>query len=449
MKAGTRTRQCKAITGSWILPGDFNPIVVLPVFQVIQYPIFKIAGISLVQARLQGIIWFLVLQGCLFLTLKRLVGLRASLVAALVIATNPFLFAYSRLAFLEIPMLALIMGVLWLVVSVGEERSYAIYILAGIIFAVALLVKTTAIFSIPLVIFSIWYSRRSDWLKAGLLFAASCFLVWGLYNSWARITFPADYSFFQQLNIAARFSFSPVTWLKNLARIITSATLIEEPIILLSFLSALLLGFIGKARKSPIYQLLAIWICLAFGLLCSSYYQPPRYFMPLILGSCLMVSFGLEHLEIHFAGKNYFRFIPQILAVILVGYQCFWVIRWQMEPSFSMVETLQEISARIKEDNLRTPVILGQMANTVGLETKLVTINDLYGTDSLKKKLHKFQPDYYISIGEWTENPDIASSIAQDYKVTLIKGFDVYRNYYFGKRVYFYRLEKLTSPGIQ
>jgi hypothetical protein len=114
-----------------------------------------------------------------------------------------------------------------------------------------------------------------------------------------------------------------------------------------------------------------------------------------------------------------------------------------------MVETLQDISARIKEDNLKTPVILGQMANTVGLETKLVTINDLYGTDSLKKKLHKFQPDYYISIGEWTENPDIASSIAQNYTVKLIKGYDVYRNYYFGKRVYFYRLEKLTSPGIQ
>jgi hypothetical protein len=113
-----------------------------------------------------------------------------------------------------------------------------------------------------------------------------------------------------------------------------------------------------------------------------------------------------------------------------------------------MVETLQDISARIKEDNLKTPVILGQMANTVGLETKLVTINDLYGTDSLKKKLRKFQPEYYISIGEWTENPDIASSIAQDYNVKLITGYDIYRNYYFGKRVYFYRLERLTSPVI-
>ncbi len=289
----------KVVTGDWILPGDFNPVVVLPVFQLTQFLVFKIGGIGLFQARLQDVVWFLVLQTFLFLFINRMAGLRSALLSALVTATNPFLFAYSRLAFLEIPMLALIMGVLWLVVSAREIRSSAIYILAGIIFAIALLVKTTAIFSIPLVIFLIWYSRRSDWLKAGLLFLSSCFLVWGLYNTWARISFPADYSFFQQLNIAARFSFSPVTWLKNLARIFTSATLIEEPIILLSFLSALLLGFIGKARRSPIYQLLVIWICLAFGLLCSSYYQPPRYFMPLILGSCLMVAFGLEYLGLH------------------------------------------------------------------------------------------------------------------------------------------------------
>ena len=101
------------LSGSWRLPGDFNPAAALPVWPVLEGLVFHFTGVSLVAARVLVLVVF---AGNLWLTYALVRTQQkqwVALLAATIAAASAFLYAFSRLAILE-PLLIFWMLLSWL-----------------------------------------------------------------------------------------------------------------------------------------------------------------------------------------------------------------------------------------------------------------------------------------------------------------------------------------------
>src|SRR5271170_7846073 len=97
------------VRGHWYVPGDFNPAVALPVWPLLEWVLFHFTGVSLPAARLLAISIF---AGNLALTyaLVRTQAQRwVAVLAMVLVASNAFLFCFSRLAILEPPVVFLLL----------------------------------------------------------------------------------------------------------------------------------------------------------------------------------------------------------------------------------------------------------------------------------------------------------------------------------------------------
>src|SRR5271168_4331347 len=99
--------------GSWRVPGDFNPAAALPVWPLIELAVFRFTGVSLVAARALAVSVFGLILVVSYLLLRRTRSKPltpyslAPAIAVLLLAANPFCYAFTRLAILE-PMVVLL-----------------------------------------------------------------------------------------------------------------------------------------------------------------------------------------------------------------------------------------------------------------------------------------------------------------------------------------------------
>lgn len=432
----------KIITGNWILPGDFNPIINMPIFQVTQFIVFKVFGLGLVQARIGEFFWFLLLQTGLFLFVKRLSTQSAALTTLLFIAFDPFIFAYSRLAFLEIPMTAIVIITMLSIVLHKPSYTPVYFILSGLIFGVSMLVKTSAIFALPLALLMISLTTKSKKILNCIAFIIGWLVLFAGYTFWAKSTFPADFSYFQRLNYSQRLDIAPVSLLLNFTKVITSKFLTNNPIIWVVLIFILILLY-TKLRKTLLFKFYVIWLILCIGILSVSYYQPGRYFIPLLVGACGFVAFAFT--ELININKGIVKKLLFALVFVLLGYHSTIVGKWLDNPTYTYQTMVDQIETRIKSEKVNNEiVILGHLANSIGIELKVLTINDTYGTEDIQLKIRRYHPNFYISLGELVDYKEITDVLAANYSIRLIESFDVFNNYY-GEKVFFYRLHDKIS----
>src|SRR6202012_3308190 len=84
------------LSGSWRLPGDFNPAAALPVWPVLEGLVFHFTGVSLVAARVLVLVVF---AGNLWLTYALVRTQQkqwVALLAATIAAARAFLYAFRR-----------------------------------------------------------------------------------------------------------------------------------------------------------------------------------------------------------------------------------------------------------------------------------------------------------------------------------------------------------------
>ncbi len=148
--------------GSWHVPGDFNPGAALPVWPVLEGLVFRFTGVGIVPARALTVAVFGLTLVCVYLLLRRrrMGGRSGDLVpaaAVLLLAVNPFCYAFTRLAILE-PLLNLLMAVALLVASEIRVETHRggrqlwPYFALGVLLPLMVLTKTTAIFLFPAVL---------------------------------------------------------------------------------------------------------------------------------------------------------------------------------------------------------------------------------------------------------------------------------------------------------
>ncbi len=426
--------------GQWNLEGDFNPIVNMPVGQLIQAGVFKAFGMSLATARIcVAAFYVLLVLGTYHLTRRWNDSLTASWVA-LLLAASYFLFAYSRLAILEIVMLSLVVGSLVLASSFGHRRRLAVALGSGLILALAVLTKSTALFALPALLYLLSARAEATREKVWLAGAAglTCVAIVAAHNLLASYLYPHDFAYFREVNLDSRLVTSPLRAARNVFGALKHAQIIAPivyPIALLG--STLLFVFSKRFRDSVLVRVSLLWLAAYFALLGLVSYHPPRYFLPLTLPIALL--FGVAFATLC---QRLDRRPAVVLAVVLlVGIVSFngrKILTYMLEPKFSFVGMARDVAQEIRGDKTDgSGVLIGNFADSISLETGLPSINSSLGTGDLEWKLERYRPSHYITLGN---EPAVEETLDRCYHRQKISEWSVFGNYHRGRKVMLFKL---------
>src|SRR5271156_4105286 len=197
------------VVGTWYVHGDFNPSIALPVLPALEFALFRFTGVSLVAARLLVLAIFALNLLLAYLVLRTQASHPVSLFAITMLMCNAFLYAFSRLAILEAPMMLFLLAS-WLIalrlpqiVSAALRNTAPIAI--GLLLCLMVLTKTTAIFLLPSTLFLIWhaygYKLRESMrpLLAVILSSAIPFLAY--YLLFVHPHYLSDYDYLFAVNV--------------------------------------------------------------------------------------------------------------------------------------------------------------------------------------------------------------------------------------------------------
>src|ERR1035438_5828901 len=171
--------------GNWYLRGDFNPAVAVPVWPFLEWVLFFFTGVTIEAARGQAVACFFV-NLILSYTLLRVRGPRwVALLALTLLVTSPFLYCFSRLAILEPVLIAFTLSALNLAIRLPRLRRPVLASVGiGVLFALMMLTKTTALFLLPALVWAmllpLWQNRRL-FLRCALATASTSAVLFGLW----------------------------------------------------------------------------------------------------------------------------------------------------------------------------------------------------------------------------------------------------------------------------
>jgi Dolichyl-phosphate-mannose-protein mannosyltransferase len=175
--------------GNWYLAHDFNPGVALPVWPFLEWIEFFLTGVSAEAARALAVACFFASLGLAYLLMRTSVPSWAALLALTLCVTSPFLYCFSRLAILEPLLITLTLAALNLAVRLERLRRPVFSSgIIGLLFALMMLTKTTAVFLLPALGWAaLWPLRRrramaircalATAVTAGLIYAGWLVLV--------------------------------------------------------------------------------------------------------------------------------------------------------------------------------------------------------------------------------------------------------------------------------
>jgi len=207
----------------------------------------------------------------------------------------------------------------------------------------------------------------------------------------------------------------------------------------LSLVLGALLFFWSKAfRQNRLVQLSFLWLIFYFGLQSVSNYNPPRYFQPLLIPLALLFSIAITTFSEYF--KKRYKILILAVVLLIVGiYNGYQIVNYLSHPQYSFINMARETRDIIcnENKNCKDVVLIGKLANSLSLETGIQSLNSSMGTNDLNWRLEKYKPQYYISLGL---EPHIQKVLSKNHSVNKIKEWNVFNNYYYGQKVYLYKL---------
>lgn len=433
------------LTGQWHVEGDFNPAVNLPLLPVMEGTVFHLFGMSLLSARLLALVFTLLVVLQAFLLVRAYAGMRAALLCAGLLVTTFSFFAYSRLALLEMPMTAGILAGVLLAHRAGKGRAAIFYaICSAVALVLAVLVKSTAVFAVPVVVLPLlWLDRRMR-IPALVGWALTFGCLLALYWFFLARPYRLDFAYFSTVNIASRFSVPPVFYLRRLFLTIGRGIIIDPILYPLGLaVSAIALFTISQLRKHPLIIISGLWVILYLLLIGLNGYTPPRYFVPLTVPLFILTAVVFDRLTLHI--HPVFRWCALGIIVAAMGINLCRQVVYLASPQYTFLTMARDIQRRIAVDAVERPVLLGHFANSISLETGVLSINDTFGTTSLDERVARYRPSHYVSLGGIS--PLKMAVLAQYYDPELLCTYTVFGNYQSGRPVFFYRLRSKNRAG--
>ena len=429
--------------GKWYLPGDFNSAVALPVLPALELAVFYFTGPGLAAARLLILALFAA-NLLLVYFLVRAQGRRwAALLAVTLLASNAFLYAFSRLAILE-PLLVFFLLASWMLALSLPQRSVprnAALAACGLVICLMILTKTTAISLLPSTLYLLWSNsgpRLAPRLKAIAVTAIAAATPWSAYYFlWVRPRYLVDYRYFFTANQyghpATLTACASNLWNALHATLWISPTLVT----LLLVIVAVSLLYFRSLWRNPlaIASLLAIAGYSVFiawhNNLQPRYYQVIAFPLMIVLALAAegLVSISARTNPTSVRGPASFLKHAAVAAVAIAlavstAANSRQIISWVRHPEYTWLNAATALTRYIDQHPNGNRLLLSISGDDITLITGLPAICDDFGAWDLPARTRYYQPGWYAAWNEIDEGT--AADLATQYRLEQVAGFDAF-----------------------
>jgi len=397
------------LSGHWYVKGDFNPLPAVPVWQLLEYVIFSVTGVSIQAARGLAISFFF---ANLFLSYKllRLKSARwVALLALTLIVTSPFLYAFSRLAILE-PILTSAMLVQLNVMGRLDRfrRPVLISAACGLLFTIMMLTKTTAIFLLPALgwmLFATLWSQRKLAVKCALAAGCTFAVSFGAYM--ATIIHAGlldDYRYFFFINDYVK----PEAWNWPLWAFWWTfhGTLWVDLVLLPLAGVVILLAFVAFKQpwaramwRNPLFGASILAIAGYIFFMTYQNHPQPRYYAVVAFFAFFLAVLGIESLLGSGKGTRSLQLGQLGLAVAIAaalgnGAQ---TLNFALHPEFTWINAARQLTNYIDQHPNGNRLLVSISGDEITMMTHLPSLCDDFGTQDLATKLADYQPGWYAA----------------------------------------------------
>jgi hypothetical protein len=408
--------------GHWYMAGDFNAAVTLPVWPFLEWVLFFFTGVTVEAARGLAVSCFFASVALTYLLL-RASGPRShpagedrsagtprwiALLGVSLAVTSPYLYCFNRLAILEPLETTLTLAMLNAAVRLPRmKRPVMGSVGIGLLFALAMLTKTNAVFLAPAVGWAIGvplWERRKVALKC-LLAAGSTAAV--VYSAWIALIGSAglmgDYKyFFLSANAyvkPAEFWWPLVAFWWSLHGMLW----VDHSLVLLAGALAVGATLAWRTRwgrrigRDPVFAAAVLGI-LGFVLFMTVQNHPqPRYFAVPAFFVCIVVALGAGKLVEQPGWARRLGWIAIAAAVTAAGIHGWRTIGYATHPEYTFVNAATKLTQYIDTHPNGKRLMVSTSGDEITLITQLPAICDELSTDDLADKVGHYEPGWFAS----------------------------------------------------
>ena len=419
------------VRGSWYVPGDFNTAVAVPVWPLLEWILFHFTGVGIAAARGLAVAIFAGNLLLTYLVVRRSVADShwTALLASTLLAASSFLYCFSRLAILE-PLLIFFTLLSWLLMlqlpRVASSRGRFILIgIAGFLFALMILTKTTAIFLLPSILYLVWYPLRRDFrafLRSGAVVLSAAAIPWSAYYFLVvRPRYLADYKYFFLINVYLKPT-GLRGWLATFWYALHGTLWIDPVLVPLCGFVLLVAAFwLRSLWRNPLF--VAALLAAAGYVFFIGYHNnmQPRYYAVIAVPIFFLVAMGATEALRH-------QRILGGVALAVLAIAAFLNLRqtaaFARHPQYTFVNAAENITRYIDDHPNGNRLLLSISGNDISLITGLPTICDDFGTIDLPSRIYKFHPGYYAA---WNDlDPGTLEDLQTQYTLEPVASYPAF-----------------------
>jgi 4-amino-4-deoxy-L-arabinose transferase-like glycosyltransferase len=383
------------LTGHWLRPGDFNPVVTIPVWSFLLDLLFHFTGISLASARGLAVLFT---SGTVLLSGMLVLRTHQTLAPAfmLLIAASPLLFFFSRSALLESPLIFFLIASALAADRVRSPLSLQAA-LCGALFALAMLVKSSALFVAPAILYLLWSrcdgDRRAK-LRTLLVSSAVYLAPYGLYWLLCIHTHPADIRTLYNENpfrLEARS-------LEKCVRVVYRSVTWIDPVLFPLALAAVAasLGKLRRLWQEPLFVFALLWY-LGYATFSVLHFDAePHYFAVLVPPVMLVLVLFLESLETTLPALA--KPVGALVLLVVTANLCY-IAKLMLHPDYSLRDACLHIRQQIEDDPTATPLVIGHGAMLSTYYTHVSALDDM-GAMTVAEKLQTYHPGWVVTYSD-------------------------------------------------
>jgi hypothetical protein len=392
---------------NWYMPGDFNPATAVPVWPFAEWILFFFTGVSIQAARALAIACFFLNLALSYLLLRAGGPRWRALLALTLLVTSPFLYCFSRLAILEPLQTSLTLLALNLAGRLPRaRRPLAVSTLIGLLFALMVLTKTTALFLLPAVLWAIvvplWKQRRLaiECALDAASTAAAAYALWiafiirlGLYGDYKYYFFVNNYTKPHQWDwplVSLWWSTHGLLWIDH-----TLAPL--AAVIALAAVVAFRTGWGRILWRDPLFGS-SLWVVAGYVLFMTLQNHPqPRYFAVPAFFCFFLVALGAAAFLSQSRPSLPLAQATAVLALATAAIHGVQVARYAAHPEYTFINAAANLTRYIDTHPNGKRLLVSISGDQITLATHLPSLCDDFGTEDLAQKTYDYQPGWYAS----------------------------------------------------
>ena len=386
--------------GMPLLQGDMNIPVIMPLWSVIAEIAFRIGGFSVLSLRVTAILFFFLCAALCCMLLKRYGAKEWIPLFLAMFALNPWAFAFSRAAFLEFPMLSLcLLAAVLVPQKTSQENATRLLrvLIAGLAFAAAMLLKTTAIALTPVLIYVIAEGNSFELRKSirdVFLFFSALAVVYGTYSLTVIRPHAIDVQFYLSV-VQNTLRFTPYGFIADTSRPFRYGLGSDHLLFSLSLLALIATACVRRMRplwKDPLFAFAAVWLIAFLGFMVKHNNDPARYFA-ITIPACLFVAIALLHSP-SWPGATAQRVLVFLIAVDM-GVNGMQILSELARPRYSFHNAAKEIATAVQSGGGNAAVI-GDDVYEVALHNGVRPLNLLFHSDSIAQQMERHHPEWWL-----------------------------------------------------